>query len=417
MSLAYDRDKYRKLSDDVLNDNIDINNKEHREYLYKELKSLGESNIEERIKKISKYNKDKSERLNLVKDIFREVNGESKPEINIITKSESFKKELEERNERKISTDKLYKEHGCIKIKIKNYNRYDKYEDISQFIKTEGKHIDINIKSLDFEKNNLNLILEYKISFKKRTKPGEYKESIEITFRDVESVIYEFFIICNEENNKVYNFSFKNIDELYEIFKSDIKKYNNEENDFTDVIDIFKNRDFPDYLRYIKEYAALDLYKNFNLRIYQLEDINLFFTTLGYQQCHITINNDNVKEEKENFTKPIKEDINLRFLKFYHIENIDNDLKIKVFSNRNNDIEIKKVKDLVPYKVEKLLKKVINKKLEEFNSYILIRDKHIFKHLFTYLIRKEDIGKSFMILISTKKSENELNLYSLKIHM
>ena len=71
----------------------------------------------------------------------------------------------------------------------------------------------------------------------------------------------------------------------------------------------------------------------------------------------------------------------------------------------------------MPYKVEKLLKKVINKKLEEFNSYILIRDKHIFKHLFTYLIRKEDIGKSFMILISTKKSENELNLYSLKIHM
>ena len=118
MSLAYDRDKYRKLSDDVLNDNIDINNKEHREYLYKELKSLGESNIEERIKKISKYNKDKSERLNLVKDIFREVNGESKPEINIITKSESFKKELEERNERKISTDKSYKEHGCIEIKI-----------------------------------------------------------------------------------------------------------------------------------------------------------------------------------------------------------------------------------------------------------------------------------------------------------
>ena len=415
MSLAYDRDKYRKLSDDVLNDNIDINNKEHREYLYKELKSLGESNIEERIKKISKYNKDKSERLNLVKDIFREVNGESKPEINIITKSESFKKELEERNERKISTDKSYKEHGCIEIKIKNYNRYDKYEDISQFIKTEGKHIDINIKSLDFEKNNLNLILEYTISFKKKTKPGEYKESIEITFRDVESVIYEFFIICNEENNKVYNFSFKNIDELYERFKSDTEKYNNEENDFIDIIDIFRNRDFPDYLRYIKEYVALDLYKNFNLRIYQLEDINLFFTTLGYKQCHITINNDKVK--KENFTKPIKEDINLRFLKFYNIENIDNDLKIKVFSNRNNDIEIKKVKDLVPYKVEKLLKKVINKKLEEFNSYILIRDKHIFKHLFTYLIRKEDIGKSFMILISTKKSENELNLYSLKIHM
>lgn len=417
MSLAYDKDKYKKLSDDILNDNIDINNKEHREYLYKELKSLGESNIEERIKHISKYNKDKSDRSNLVKDIFRETNGENKPEINIVTKIESLEKELEERNERKISTDKSYQEHGYIDIKIKNYSRYDKYEDIFKFIKTEGKHIKLNTKSLEFEKNNLNLSLEYIINFKKKTKPGEYKESIEITFKDVESIIYEFFIICDEENNKIHNFNFKNIDELYDIFKSDVKKYNNKEKDCTEIIDIFRNRDFEDYLRYIKEYAALDLYKNFNLRLYKLEDINLFFTTLGYGQCYIKINNIEVKQEKEKFIKPIREDINLRFLEFYRIENIDDNLKIKVFSNRNNDIEIKKVRELVPIKIEKILKKVLKEKLEEFNSYIFIRDKHIFKHLFTYLIRKEDIGKSFMILISTKKSNDELNLYSLKIHM
>ena len=99
MGLTYARDRYKKLSEDVLEGNIDINNKENRAYLYKELETLGESNVEDRIKKISKYNRNKSEKSNLVKDIFREVNGENKPELKIQIKNTTSQEEIKERND------------------------------------------------------------------------------------------------------------------------------------------------------------------------------------------------------------------------------------------------------------------------------------------------------------------------------
>lgn len=411
MSLVYARDKYKKLSEDILDGTIDINDEKNRQYLYKELKVLGESNVENRIKNISKYNKDKSEKANLIKDIIREVNGENKSEIEVISKSEFTKKELSDKNERKISTDKPFKESGYLDICIKNYDRCDKYENISKFIKKEGKHINFNVKNLNFEENKLNLRIEYTINFNKKTKPGEYKESIEITFKDVESIIYEFFISCDEENNKVYNFKFKDIDELYSIFKFDI------ENNYKNILEIFNHKDFENYLRYIKEYEALDLYKNFNLRTYKLENLNLFFTTLGYEQCNIQINQQKIDKGLEKRINQVEENIDLMFLTFYHIENIDDNFKIKIYSNRNKDIKIKRIIDLIPYKVQILLKKILKEKVEKFNSYIMILDRNILKHIFKYFIKKEYIGKSFMVLISTEKSQNELNLYTLRIHI
>lgn len=417
MGLTYARDRYKKLSEDVLEGNIDINNKENRAYLYKELETLGESNVEDRIKKISKYNRNKSEKSNLVKDIFREVNGENKPELKIQIKNTTSQEEIKERNERNISTDKTYKECGCISIYVKNYNRNYKEEDISKFIKVKGKNINFEIKNPEFNEGDLNLELEYTIEFKKKTRPGEYKETIEITFRDVESKIYEFFISCREEHNKTYNFKFKSISGLYNIFKDDVEKYNKGETDYTSTIDIFKDKDFSDYLSYIKEYAALDLYKNLNLISYKLEDLNLFFTTLGYEQCYIKKFTKEIVPKENKIVKQIEEDIELRFFKLYYIDNIENNLKIKVFSNKNNDIEVKRAIEIIPSKMQKLLKMILKEKMDKFNSCIFIKDTNILKHIFTYYIKRESIKKSFMILISSEKSNNELNLYSLKVHM
>lgn len=417
MGLTYARDRYKKLSEDILDGNIDINNKEKRTYLYEELEILGETNIEHRIKKISKYNRNKSERVNLVKDIFREVNGENKPEIKVEIKNNTSLEEIKERNERHISINKSYKESGNIKIYVKNYNKYDKNEDITKFIKVNGKNITFKIKNSEIQDDNLNLELEYTIEFNKKTRPGEYKETIEITFRDIESKIYEFFISCREENNKEYNFNFKSIDELYNIFKDDVEKYNIGEKNYTRTIDIFKDKDFEDYLSYIKEYAALDLYKNLNLINYKLEDLNLFFTTLGYKQCYIKKQSIGKKQLSDKIVKPVEEDIELKFLKLYSIEDIENNLKIKVFNNKNNDIEVKKFTEIIPSKVYKVLRIILKEKIDKFNSYILIKDNNIFKNIFKYYLKRENVKKSFVILISSEKSYNELNLYNLKVHM
>lgn len=415
MSLAYARDKYKELSKDVLDGKIDINNKDDRAYLYKELEILGESNIEERIKKISKHNRNKSEKSNLVKDIFREVNGENNPEMKIEIKNNTSE-EIYERNERNISTDKKYEESGVISIYIKNYTRYNEDEDISKFIKIRGKNITSKINIKSFENNNLSLEVEYTIKFKEKTRAGLYKESIEITFKDLESKIYEFFINCSDENEKNYDFKFKSIDELYIIFKEDLKKYNTGEQDYNYILNIFKDNDFVDYLNYIKEYAALDLYKNLNLISYNFEDLNLFFTTLGYEQCYIK-KDEKVIKVKPKVVNKIEEDIDLRFFKLYHIEDIENNLEIKIFSNKNNDIKIKKVIEIIPNKIQKLLRLVLKEKMDEFNSCIYIKDTKILKHAFIYFVKKESVKKSFMILISTQKSNKELNLYNLKIHI
>lgn len=414
MGLTYSRDRYKKLSQDVLDGSIDICNKENRDYLYKELELLGESNIESRIKNINKYNRNKSDRSNLVKDIFREVNGENTPELKIEIKNTTSQEVIKERNERNISTDKPYKESGEIKIYVKNYNDYKEGDNISKFIKTKGENIKFDITKFEYNEGNLNLELKYDIEFKEKTSPNEYQETIEITFKGVESKIYEFRIICNEENNREYNFKFKNIDELYNIFKDDVQKYNEEKKDYTETINIFRDKDFEDYLNHIKKYAALDLYKNLNLITYKLEDLNLFFTTLGYEKCDIE--EQSPKVPPDIVVNRIEEDIEFRFLKLYSIEDIENNLKIRVFNNKNNDIEVKRFIEIIPNKVYTLLRKILKEKMDKFNSYIFIKDNNILKNIF-YYIKREDINKLFTILISSEKSDNELNLYNLKIHM
>ena len=157
---------------------------------------------------------------------------------------------------------------------------------------------------------------------------------------------------------------------------------------------------------------------DYGFNIYMVQTILDEKTTIEKKKVELgkTLTKEIVPKDNK-IVKQIEEDIELRFFKLYYIDDIENNLKIKVFSNKNNDIEVKRAIEIIPSKIQKLLKMILKEKMDKFNSCIFIKDTNILKHIFTYYIKRESIKKSFMILISSEKSNNELNLYSLKVHM
>ncbi len=233
--------------------------------------------------------------------------------------------------------------------------------------------------------------------------------------------------INSEIDNNIYNFEFKNIDELYDIFKQDVEKYkkDNISKENLDIEQIFNDNSFESYLKYLDEHTALDTYKNLNIKIYTLYEINLFFYILGYEECfrkaRSNTKNKNKIEDRHKKTiikQSIKDEIDLKKLfNIYYIEDLDYIYKYSISNNKNCTMKIIKCRDLLHPSINKTLSRIFKKKMLKFNSSILIEDENRFRHLFKSKNKEGDINTDCRILIYTKQSEQEINLYQLKIHM
>ena len=426
MNLEYSRDKYKQL-ENILNDKVDLDSQQIKE-MNKILNQLGEADLIDNIKKISKSEHSKS----LIKEMVKEVFGHAKPEIIIQAyKIEGSKKELLDcENVFEISTKKDFSAEGEIYINIKNYYDSENHIETEYFLKfiKASHNIELEIKNIKFDDDELELNLKYTIALKKDMPEKKYREYISIAFENLKSKIYDFTIKCRNVDERVYDFDFKSIDTLYELFKYDVEKYKKSttsEENFT-IEQIFNKEYFEEYLEVIEEYTALNLYKKLNMKIYTIEDINLFFMVLGYEGCLNKIRYNAKKTEKDKtcttkdivIKESIKDEIDFnKLFNIYYIEDLDEAYKFEIYNNREDDVRIRKCSDLCNPTINKALSFILKQKMNKFNSSIIIDNKNRFKHMIKHYIKKEDINIKCKVLIYTQKSEQERNLYQLKIHM
>ena len=424
MNLEYARDKYKQL-ENILNDKEDLDNQQLKE-INRELHQLGEADLIDNIQKMSESEQSKF----LIKEMFKEVLGHAKPEINTQAYKVVDDGRLEEigyENTLEISTKKDYSSEGEIYINIKNYDEDKKYRESEYFLKfiTVSPNIQRKIETISFEGDEINLKLKYKIFFEKDMPEKVYREYISIAFENLQSKMYEFTIKCRNVDDRIYDFDFKSIDDLYQIFKDDAKKYkkNKASNESLTIEQIFNKDYFEEYIEYLEAYEALNLYKNLNIKVYTINDIDLFFRVLGYKSC---VNNvrTNTKKIAKNTPKDIviqesiRDEIDFnKLFNVYYIEDLDLAYKFEIYNNRERDVRIRKCSDLLHPIINKSLSFIFKNKMKRFNSSIIIDDTNRFKHMIKYYIKKEYINTNCKVLIYTKKSEQERNLYQLKIHM
>lgn len=222
-----------------------------------------------------------------------------------------------------------------------------------------------------------------------------------------------------ETAHNIYNF--KTIDELYDIFKLDAEKYKKENilNKNLDIVKIFNDDKFESYLKFLDDGFPLSVYQRLNIKIYSIYEINLFFYILGYEDYLIKTkpnikNNIEHKENQISINQSIKDEVYLKkLLNIYYIEDLDYIYKYDIYNNKNSTIKIGKCRDLLNPSINKTLSKIFKNKMMRFNSSIFIQGKNKFKSK----NKNKDINTDCKILIYTKKSEHEINLYQLKIHM
>lgn len=272
--------------------------------LEENLKLLGEKNALDRIKNI------KAEKLSYTH--------EAGKIINVI-------ESLENKKRMSFSFEKQYK-------KTHSFSPENGYEYIGKLIITNndikkntiviekdnfktGKYIAIESLEEKREENKRKYEIKFKIKVPKNIEEGIYKEYIYVSIKDYNTQKFDIVLECNGDFEEKYKkYKFNTIEQLFNIYEKDKENYKLSKGAFLQSVMYFNNKEFPHYLRRKGYRNEAEVYYKLNKRKFNLNDIKLFFSILGFEEMEekvITTRLDNKEIIKHKYTIELYEQITI----------------------------------------------------------------------------------------------------------